>query len=136
MKHVLQCLGIAVALATIGCGNEMTTSDAATAGSDAPVTCTDISGVYTSSFVGCDELGIASTDVTIDLDGSCGATFTSVGNKTLPPINGEVTLRADGSFGPTDLMIGNDPRSCTGATSGGAYEVTCGTCVMTLSPPT
>lgn len=133
MKHVLGCLGIATALATIGCGNEMTTADAAAPGADAPITCADISGVYAPEFAGCGSLN--QTDVTIDVD-ACSGTFTSVGGKVLPPINGDVTLRADGSFGPSNLMIGNDQLSCTGATSGGAYVVTCGTCVITLQPPT
>ncbi len=130
-------MGLLAGLAMIGCGNEMTAADAATPVDGAPIACLDVSGVYSPTFVGCDLLGLASSDVTIDHGSSCSITLTSVANKQPAPVNGTVGIRPDGSFGPAELMVGSgEPISCTGRAVTASYEVTCGECVMTLTPPT
>ncbi len=124
---------VAVVLAAAGCDGGNVGADALVVG-DSPAVCPDLAGTFTSSLVGCDP-SITAGDVTVDLDASCGATFTSVAGKTVPPVNGSVQLRGDGSFGPSDLTIGTATLSCTGRPESSGYVIDCGACDVTLRTP-
>jgi hypothetical protein len=129
----LVLLGV-MASALAGCGQNTTTADAGPTGSDAPAVCAPIDGTYLIAFSGC-AVGLYENPVTVTLDAACDATFESTAGKTIPPITGVVSLEADGSFAATDLMIGSETLSCTGEPGTSNYVVTCGACVITLSPP-
>lgn len=129
----VRLLCAAMVLAAAGCDGGTVGADAFAAG-DAPLVCPDLAGTFTSTLVGCDP-AINPFDVTIDVDASCSATFTSVASKSVPPVNGTVQLRGDGSFAASDLTIGSATLSCTGRPESSGYVVDCGACVVTLRPP-
>ena len=126
----LLCAAIVLAA---GCDGGTVGADAFAAG-DAPVVCPDLGGTFTSTLVGCNPT-INSVDVTVDVDTTCSATFTSVAPKSVPPVNGTVSRRGDGSFAASDLTIGSETLSCTGRPESSGYVIDCGACVVTLRPP-